>query len=119
MIEIGRIVTLATIATLLAVLPSFGTHAQTLTTEQYRHPKTEKDLNTNKAYLAGAKDALLAYNNSAEDKLFCMPGIPVLTFDQANDIAMRWARKKSVNADNLPLSLVLLYGLRETFPCSK
>ncbi len=118
MVQIGQIAKLVMIATLLAVLlPPVG-HAQSLTTTQYRNPKTERDLSANKAYLTGAKDGLLAYNNATDNKLFCMRGVPILSFDQANDIAMRWARKKSVDANSLPISLVLLYGLKETFPCS-
>jgi len=95
-----------------------ATRAQSITAEQFRNPKSEKDITANKAYLIGAKDALLAYNNAAEDKLFCLPGVPQLSFDQASDIAIRWARKKSINANDLPLALVLLYGLRETYPCA-
>ena len=105
---------------LLGFFLSFGANAQTVTTDQYRHPKSEKDLNFNKAYLAGMKDGLIAYNISSENKLFCMPGpIPVLTFEQANDIVMHWANKKSGDADNLPLGLTLLYGLKETYRCPK
>ncbi len=118
MAPFGQIVKLATIAALLAVLLPPPGRTQSLTTAQYRNPKTEKDLSANKAYLTGAKDGLLAYNNATDNKLFCMRGVPILNFDQANDIAMRWARKKSVDANSLPISLVLLYGLKETFPCS-
>jgi len=103
---------------LWAVLLSYGANAQTGTTEQYRHPKTEKDLNFNKAYLAGLKDGLITYNTTAEDKLFCMPGYSALTFEQANNIVMRWASKKNVDAD-MPLGLTLLYGLKEAFACPK
>lgn len=105
---------------LFGLLLSFGANAQTVTTEQYRHPKNEKDMNFNKAYLAGIKDGLVAYNMSSEDKQFCMPGtIPVLTFEQANDAVIRWANKKGADADSLPLGLTLLYGLKETYRCPK
>jgi len=74
----------------------------------------------NKAYFSGIKDGLIAYNMSLEDKLFCLTGaIPTLTFEQANNVLLRWARKKSANADDLPLGLALLNGLKETFPCPK
>ena len=105
---------------LLGFLLPYVANAQTVTMEQYRHPKTEKDLNFNRAYLAGIKDGLIAYNMSSENKLFCMPGlIPVLTFEQANDVVMRWANKKGIDANGLPLGLTLLYGLKETYRCSK
>jgi len=119
MTRFNHVVTIASAVTLLGVLLSFGANAQVITTGQYRHPKNEKDLNFNKAYLVGIKDGLIAYNMSLEDKLFCMPGIPLLTFEQANDILMHLAHKKSADADGLPLGLAMLYGLKETFPCSK
>jgi hypothetical protein len=120
MTRFDRFVTIATAATLLGGLLSFGAHAQNVTTEQYRNPKNEKDLNFNKAYLTGIKDGLIAYNMSSEDKLFCMPGpIPILTFEQANNALLHWARKKSADAESLPLGLALLYGLKEAFPCPK
>jgi hypothetical protein len=107
-------------AMLLGFLLPFGANAQTVTTEQYRHPKGEKDLNFNKAYLVGIKDGLLAYNMSSENKLFCIPGpIPVLSFEQSNDILLRWANKKGSDRDGLPLGLALLYGLKEIYPCPK
>jgi hypothetical protein len=107
-------------AMMVGVLLSFGANAQTVTTEQYRHPKTDKDLNFNKAYFVGLKDGLIAYNISTANKLFCMPGtLPTLTFEQANDILLRWANKKRIDSDMLPVGLALLYGLKETFPCPK
>jgi len=114
-----RGVTIASSVTLFIVLLSFSANGQAVTMEQYQHPKNENDLNFNKAYLAGIRDGLIDYNMSSETKLFCMPLNYVITFEQANDIAMRWAHKKSINADKLPLGLALLYGLKETFPCSK
>ena len=104
-------------AMLLAALMAFAANAQTVTTKQYRHPATEKDLNFNRAYLTGIKDGLIAYNISSEHKLFCMTGTPTLSFDQANDILMHWANKKSVSSESLPIGLTLLYGLKETYPC--
>ncbi len=41
---------------------------------------------------------------------------PVLTFDRANDILPRWARKRAGEAVGLPLGLALLYSLKEAFP---
>jgi lipopolysaccharide export LptBFGC system permease protein LptF len=92
--------------------------AQTITVEQYQHPKGEKDLNSNKPYLEGIKDGLIAYNMSVEDRLFCLgEGLPVLTFERANDTLLQWARKRRGDAGGLPLGLGLLYSLKEAFPC--
>ena len=104
------------LAMVLMVSLPYAANAQSLTTEQYRHPKTANDLVFNKAYLNGVKDGLFAYNVAADPKLFC-PGANPLSFDQANDIVMHWSNKKSINADNLQVGLTLLYGLREKFPC--
>ena len=95
-----------------------GANAQTVTIEQYQHPKSEKDFSFNKPYFEGIKDGLVAYNISLEGRLFCLGGDPpVLTFDRANDILMRWARKRAGDAAGLPLGLALLYSLKDAFPC--
>ena len=92
--------------------------AQTVTVEQYQHPKGERDLNSNKPYLEGIKDGLIAYNMSVENRLFCLgDGPSVLTFERANDTLLQWARKRRGDAAGLPLGLALLYSLKEAFPC--
>lgn len=78
----------------------------------------ERDLSYNKSYLEGIKDGLVAYNMSVEDKLFCLGGMPpVLTFEQASDTLLKWARKRKGDAAGLSLGLALLYSLKEAFPC--
>lgn len=54
---------------------------------------------------------------TADTKLFCTPASPYLPFERLNDIAMRWANRKSIDADKLPVGLVLLHALKETYPC--
>ena len=110
------------IVALAAIFPgglfASGAHAQTVTMEQYQHPKSEKDFSFNKPYFEGIKDGLVAYNISREDRLFCLGGDPpVLTFDRANDILLHWARKRGGDAAGLPLGLALLYSLKDAFPC--
>ena len=118
MTTFSRVVMIMSAATLWSGLLSSGVNAQTVTMEQFQHPKGEKELNFNKTYFEGLKDGLVAYNMSLEDKLFCLGGtIPVLTFDRASDIVLRWARKRSTDAMGLPLGLALLYSLKEAFPC--
>jgi hypothetical protein len=114
----ARVVTTAS-TLLLGISLSFGAAAQTLTTEQYRHPKTANDLKFNKTYLMGVADGLIAYNTLAERKFFCPPGLlPKISFDQANDLVMRYAHKAS-GASDLPLGRVLLFGLRQAYPCHR
>jgi len=112
------VVILASAALCLGGLLASGADAQTVTIEQYQHPKSEKDFSFNRPYFEGIKDGLVAYNMSLEGRLFCLGGDPpVLTFDRANDILMHWARKRGGDAALMPLGLALLYSLKEAFPC--
>jgi len=111
-------VTIASAAIFCGGLAAADANAQTLTMDQYQHPKTDKDLNFNKSYLEGIKDGLIAYNMSVEGRLFCLGGMPpVLTFERANDAVLHWARKRGGDAAGLSLGLALLYSLKEAFPC--
>jgi hypothetical protein len=115
----ARAVMIASATAFLGGLLATGAIAQTITVEQYQHPKGEKDLNSNKPYLEGIKDGLIAYNMSVEDRLFCLgDGLPILTFERANDTLLQWARKRRGDAAGLPLGLGLLYSLKEAFPCT-
>jgi Rap1a immunity proteins len=117
MIGFARVATLAAAVVLLGLSPCLAANPRPLTVAQYQHPKSPQDLRFNKTYLIGIKDGLIAYNMSADDKMFCLPGvIPTLSFEEANDIIMRWARTASDAAD-LPLGRALLFGLRKTHPC--
>ena len=108
---------IATMAAAVALSHSIGAQAQSVTLGQFQHPKSAKDLEVNKTYLIGAAEALLAYNAAAEEKLFCLPGlVPKLTFDQASDLVLRWARKTSGSVD-VSLGSALLFGLRAAHPC--
>ena len=114
----ARAVMIASATALLGGWLATDARAQTMTVEQYQHPKGEKDLNSNKAYLEGIKDGLIAYNMSVEDRLFCLgDGPSVLTFERASDTLLLWARKRRGDAASLPLGLALLYSLKEAFPC--
>ena len=113
------VVTIASAVALVGLSPFFAAGAQAVTVGQYRHPNSAKDLSFNKTYLIGVADGLIAYNTSADPKLFCLPGLlPKITFEQANDIIMHWARKASGAAD-LPLGRALLFGLKDTYPCPR
>ena len=102
-----------------SVALSAGVRAQPLTMQEYQHPKTAKDLVYNKTYMIGVADGLIAYNMSADVKLFCLPGIiPHLSFDQANDLAIRWARTADSAAD-LPVGRALLFGLQKAHRCPR
>lgn len=109
---------IASITMLLGGWPACDANAQSLTVDQFQHPKGERDLSYNRSYLEGINDGLIAYNISLEDRLFCLGGMPpVLTFEQASDTLLKWARKRKGDAAGLPLGLALLYSLKEAFPC--
>ena len=115
----SHVVMMASATALLGGWLAPDASAQTITVEQYQHPKGEKELNSNKPYLEGIKDGLIAYNMSIEDRLFCLgDGPSVLTFERANDTLLQWARKRRGDAAGLPLGLGLLYSLKEAFPCT-
>jgi len=118
MLSFYRLGTFALVMTLLSVLLPIKGSAQTLTVAQYQHPRSEKDLSSNKAYLNGIKDGVVALNVTAEEKLFCLPEMSTLTFERASDILLRWARSRGGNADSLPLGLAMVHSLKEAFPCS-
>lgn len=114
----ARVMAMAATA-LLGMSFSLDAAAQHLTTQQYRNPKSANDLKYNRAYLMGVADGLIAYNTSAESRLFCPPGlIPKIGFEEANNLVMRYAHQASGAAD-LPVGRVLLFGLRQAYPCRR
>jgi len=116
MLEHTRMATI-TAAAFIGLSLCVGAKAQSVTLGQFQHPKSAKDLEINRIYLVGAAEALIAYNASAEQKLFCLPGlVPKLTFDEASDLVLHWARKTSGSVD-LSLARALLFGLRAAHPC--
>jgi hypothetical protein len=118
MSRIARVAMIVAATTLLIGWFASDAKAQTLTVDQYQHPIGEKDLNFNKPYFEGIKDGLITYNLSTEAKLFCLGGMPpALTFDRANDILLRYARKRGGDARGMSLALALLYSLQDAFPC--
>ena len=58
----------------LGVLLSFAADAQSLRLKNYLHPENDRMRAFNDIYLAGAVDALTAYNFAAPVKLFCKDG---------------------------------------------
>lgn len=92
--------------------------AQGITINDYRRPNSQPELDFNKGYLTGIKDGLIAYNMELEDKLFCLTGdVPILSFEQANDLMMSWARKRGPDSGGTPVNRALLTALRERYPC--
>ena len=73
-----------------------------------------------KLYLDGVREGLAMFDAElaveGRQPLFCMPNDLALTVEQAEDIMMREA-EKSTDPDHVPVSLLLVEGLKDTFPC--
>jgi hypothetical protein len=52
-------------------------------------------------------------------QMFCLPPNLALTGDQVEDILQRAAKKVRKVPDDMPGSIILLDGLKDTFPCTK
>jgi hypothetical protein len=90
--------------------------------DSYRNPKNEAFRNFNQLYLDGVRSGLIAYNARIKSlggqPTFCMPGNLIMTTDQTEDIMLKSADKRAAKGDTL-ISLLLLSGLQDTFPCEK
>lgn len=103
-----------------ALCVASGANAATLRFKNYTTPKDEAQRILNAVYLDGLKDGLITLNIAIARKgvtpLFCLPPKMALTGDQADDILKREAQSVP-EPDDMPVGIVLLAGLRKTFPC--
>jgi len=106
----------------VALCVASSASASTLRLKNYAAPEDEKQRILNAAYLDGLKDGLITFNialaRSGAAPLFCLPPKLALTPDQADDILMREA-KSHPQPDDMIVGIVLLAGLRKTFPCGE
>ncbi len=107
-------------AVMLAALP-LPILAATVTVETYRHPPNELNRGLNRYFLAGVGEGFTAYNeyllSEKREAAFCTPQNLALTPDQIEDILLRYVEKRPDKLDKFPVSTVLLFALRATFPC--
>jgi hypothetical protein len=86
----------------------------------YKAAKADTEKKLNKIYLGGVKEGVVMFDAElaveGRQRLFCMPDNLSVTFDQAENIMMREAQKRT-DPDNVPISLLLINGLKDTFPC--
>ena len=72
--------------------------------------------------LTGVMEGLLTFNaklaTDGKPKLFCLPPKKEMTTHQAAEIMMHQA-KDVPDADNYPISILLLAGLTDTFRCEE
>ena len=106
------------VALLIGLVSIDNAAAQGLTINDYRRPNSQPELDFNKGYLTGIKDGLIAYNMALDDHLFCLSGdVPTLSFEQANDLMLSWARKRGPDSGGTSVNRALLTALRERYPC--
>jgi len=90
--------------------------------DSYRHPQNERFREFNQLYLDGVRAGLMSYNARLKTHggqlAFCMPDNLVLTADKSEEIMLRSAEKRSAKGDML-VSILLLSGLTDEFPCDK
>lgn len=100
----------------LGVLLSFVANAQSLRLKGYLHPENDRIRFFNEVYLAGAMDALTAYNMAAPVKLFCKEG-EVVSHEEAAHLISDWAEKQTKIQDDTIIVVPLLLLLKKTYPC--
>ena len=100
----------------LGVLLSFAANAQSLRLKNYLHPENDRMRFFNEVYLAGAMDALTAYNMAAPVKLFCKEG-EVVSHEEAAHLLSDWAEKQTKIQDDMIIVVPLLLLLKKTYPC--
>ena len=100
----------------LGVLLSFAANAQSLRLKNYLHPENDRMRAFNDIYLAGAVDALTAYNMAAPVKLFCKEG-DLVSHEEAAHLILDWAEKQTKNQDDTIIVVPLLLLLKKTYPC--
>lgn len=94
--------------------------AITVTLDNYRNPKSAEFKSFNILYFDGVKEGLiissLDQKQQGQVPLFCIPPKLAMTVEQAEDIMMRFANKRNLRG-SMPVSIALLGGLEDTFPC--
>ena len=97
------------------VLLSSLANAQTLRLKNYLHPESETFRIYNEIYLAGAMDALTAYNTAAPTKLFCKDGL--VSHEEAAQLISDWGKQQTKAPDDTIIVIPLLLLLKKTYPC--
>ena len=103
-------------AIVLAVLLSSAANAQSLRLKSFLHPENDRMRVFNEIYLAGAMDALTAYNMAAPVKLFCKEG-DIVSHEEAAHLISDWASKQTTMQDDTLIVIPLLLLLKKTYPC--
>jgi hypothetical protein len=108
------------VALMLVGLSSSADARSDVTFKSYKAAKSEDEKAIRKLYLDGMRSGVVMFDAAlvaaGRQPLFCMPEKLALTVEQAEDIMMREAQKRT-DPDDFPISLLLINGLKDTFPC--
>jgi len=115
---IARIV----IGLILFSLTLSNANAASVLLRTYKSPIDKADKALLKVYLDGVKEGIVMLNVTLQAEgrqpLFCQPQKLALTVEQAEEIMTRKA-KKMADPDRVPVSIILIHGLQDTFPCDE
>jgi hypothetical protein len=107
---------------LASLLGVSAANADSVTLGSYQHPRSPETKALNTIYLAGLKEGLIVSSvlqqERGEHPSFCIPAKLAMTLVQAEDIMLRFAKTKNAPAST-PISIMLLGGMIETFPCKE
>jgi hypothetical protein len=108
------------IGLILFCLTLSNANAASILFRTYKSAKDKADKALLKVYLDGVKEGIVMLNVTLQAEgrqpLFCQPQKLALTVEQAEEIMMRKARKMA-DPDRVPVSIILIHGLQDTFPC--
>jgi hypothetical protein len=106
----------------LFCLTLLSANAASILFKTYKSPIDKADKAALKVYLDGVKEGIVMLNVTLQAEgrqpLFCQPQKLALTVEQAEEIMMHKA-KKMTDPDGVPISIILIHGLQDTFPCDE
>jgi hypothetical protein len=101
---------------------TFEVNAADVLLGDYKAPRNEEFKSFNELYLTGVMEGFLTSNAKlgldGKPKLFCLPPKEEVRAQKAAEIMMHQA-KSVPDADNYPISILLLAGLIDNFPCEE
>ena len=104
----------------LLALATDGSSA-TILLRNYNNPESTTMRLLNERHLDGIIDGIVSYNVMLQENktktIFCLPSDSVLTVQQAEEIINHVAHRLA-KPDDVPISVLLVVGLQEAFPCS-
>jgi hypothetical protein len=110
------------IGLILFCLTLSNANAASILLRTYKSPIDKADKALLKVYLDGVKEGIVMLNVTLQAEgrqpLFCQPQKLALTVERAEEIMMRKA-KKMADPDRIPVSIILIHGLQDTFPCDE